>query len=194
MILDVIVCIVKDLIQPVLYLCVILATWFFLLIIRLLCVKFALGGSGNRKAAKNEWYGGVSGWRGNTVRTARVLFVIYAMVLLETAFFSREPGSRNSVDLTLFETWGHSAVSHAYFIENIIMYLPFGVLMPCCFSCMRSVGICVTAGFFSSVFLELSQLVTKRGYCQLDDVLTNTAGALIGWLIWRIAIYFFSEK
>lgn len=190
MIFDVIVCIVQDLCQPFLYLCVILAAGAFLLFVRQLsCRVFFRGNSG-----ENDVLYGIAGWRENLVRTARLLLIVYVLVLLETAFFSREPGSRHSVDLTLFETWGHSAVSHAYFIENIIMYLPFGVLMPCSFLCMKKVGICVTAGFFSSVFLELSQLVTRRGYCQLDDVLTNTAGALIGWLIWRIAIYFSRER
>lgn len=26
-------------------------------------------------------------------------------------------------------------------------------------------------------------IITQRGYCQLDDVVTNTAGMLIGWII-----------
>ena len=31
----------------------------------------------------------------------------------------------------------------------------------------------------------MAQFVTRRGYLQLDDVITNTVGALIGWIIWR---------
>lgn len=195
MIFDVIVCIGKDLCQPLLYLCVILAGGAFLLLFGLFCERCIL--RWNRNGAETGGkYGlqGILAWRRDPVRISRMLLLVYVLVLLETAFFSREPGSRHSVDLTLFETWGHSAVSHAYFIENIVMYLPFGVLMPCSFPRMKRAGVCVAAGFFSSVFLELSQLVTRRGYCQLDDVLTNTAGALIGWLIWRLAIYFSSER
>lgn len=195
MILDVIVCIMKDLCQPLLYLCVILAAGAFLFVLLLSCERFVFRGSKTGQASgETDSRYGISAWRRDPVRISRMLLVVYVLVLLETAFFSREPGSRHSVDLTLFETWGHSAVSHAYFIENIVMYLPFGVLMPCSFLRMKKAGICVMAGFFSSVFLELSQLVTRRGYCQLDDVLTNTAGALIGWLIWRMVIYFSREK
>lgn len=40
-------------------------------------------------------------------------------------------------------------------------------------------------GFVCSCGIELSQLITQRGYCQLDDVVTNTAGMLIGWIIWN---------
>lgn len=33
---------------------------------------------------------------------------------------------------------------------------------------------------------DLSQLITQRGYCQLDDVVTNTVGMLVGWGIWKL--------
>lgn len=33
---------------------------------------------------------------------------------------------------------------------------------------------------------EASQLITQRGYCQLDDVVTNTVGMLVGWGIWKM--------
>lgn len=116
-----------------------------------------------------------------------LLLGIYVAVLLQTAFFSREPGSRTGVDLTLFSTWGNTAADHAYFIENILMYLPFGILMPMGVAWMRKGWCCMLAGGLSSVFLETCQYLTQRGYCQLDDVLTNTAGALAGWLLWKLA-------
>ena len=41
-------------------------------------------------------------------------------------------------------------------------------------------------GFLCSCGIELSQLITQRGYCQLDDVVTNTVGMLVGWGIWKM--------
>lgn len=125
-------------------------------------------------------------WKKETaqIKVAGMLFIIYIIVLLQTAFFSREPGSRNGIDLNLFSTWGQSTIEHAYFIENIIMFIPFGVLTPMVWKHMRKVQYCVLIGFLFSCAIELSQLVTQRGYCQLDDVVTNTLGALCGWLIW----------
>lgn len=35
--------------------------------------------------------------------------------------------------------------------------------------------------------IELTQLAAKRGYCQLDDVLTNVFGTVLGWGIWFLA-------
>lgn len=120
------------------------------------------------------------------IRLSSVLLIIYMEVLMQTAFFSREPGSRNQIDLNLFGTWGQTAVAHAYFIENIIMFVPFGILVPLVFSRMQKVRFCVLTGFLFSCVIELSQLVTQRGYCQLDDVVTNTLGTLVGWMIWKI--------
>jgi glycopeptide antibiotics resistance protein len=122
------------------------------------------------------------------------LSVVYVTVLLIQAFLSREPGSRIEVDLKLFSTWGDSMMDHAYFIENIIMFLPFGFLFPIGFRFLRKVGNCIIAGFFCSVCLELMQLVTGRGYCQLDDVVTNTLGTAIGWVLYRIGVVCISRS
>lgn len=115
-----------------------------------------------------------------------ILFIIYIEILMQTAFFSREPGSRKQIDLDLFGTWGQTAIAHAYFIENIIMFIPFGFLAPMVFKPMRNVGFCVLIGFLCSCGIEISQLITQRGYCQLDDVVTNTMGMLVGWAIWLV--------
>lgn len=124
-------------------------------------------------------------WTKKAVRLSWFLLLIYGEVLLQTAYFSREPGSRIGIDLDLFGTWGHTAAAHAYFIENIIMFIPFGVLAPIAFKKMRDPRWCVGVGFLCSCMIEISQFITLRGYCQLDDVVTNTAGTLLGWLAWR---------
>ena len=111
--------------------------------------------------------------------------ILYGAVLLRLAFLSRAPGSRTDVSLRLFETWGTTLREHSFFLENILMFIPFGFLIPCGFSSLRSPVRCTAAGFACSLCLELFQLVTGRGYCQLDDLVTNTVGTLIGALIFR---------
>ena len=113
------------------------------------------------------------------------LSTTYVAVVLLLAFFSREPGSRTGVDLQLFATWGESAEAHAYVIENVLMLIPFGMLFPCLFRPLRKGWICTGVGCGLSVTLEFAQWLTQRGHCQLDDVVTNTLGAWIGWLIFR---------
>lgn len=109
-------------------------------------------------------------------------------------FFLTRTGKSQEIDLYLFETWGHTAITHAYFIENIIMFIPFGILAPIVFKQMRKVGICGLTGFLFSCGIEISQLITQRGYCQLDDVVTNTVVMLAGWVIWRVLDRMINKK
>lgn len=112
------------------------------------------------------------------------LFFTYLSVMLKDAFFSRPPGSRTSVDLKFLGTWGRSQQGNAYVIENIIMFMPWGILLPLLIKPFRKNGwICVMAAFISSITLEAVQYLTQRGHCQLDDVVMNTLGAFIGWVI-----------
>lgn len=129
------------------------------------------------------------------VSVPAVLFFIYLEVIVELAFFSREPGSRNGIDMDLFGTWGDSAIAHAYFLENVMMFIPFGFLVPLVVKRTRKAILCVSAGFLVSCTIEISQLLTQRGYCQLDDVVTNTAGTLLGWMIWKcLRMYALNRK
>lgn len=104
----------------------------------------------------------------------------------DPGLFSREPGSRTGVDLIPLSTWGTSAQAHAYFIENILMFIPFGILLPFRVPALRRALFCIDAGFLCSLLLETAQLLTGRGYCQLDDIATNTLGTGLGYLIYRL--------
>lgn len=122
------------------------------------------------------------------------LCIIYATVILYLAFFSREPGSRTGIDLMLFETWKDSPWSKAYVIENVLMFIPFGILFPAAFPGLRRGGFCTAAGLTFSVCLELAQLLTQRGHCQLDDVVMNTLGTWIGWMAYRMICRILKNK
>lgn len=111
------------------------------------------------------------------------LFVTYATVMIEVALLSREPGSRDSIDLVLFSTWGETFQAKAYVIENVIMFLPYGILLPLIWRPMRNFGPFLILTLGSSVALEGIQLITKRGYCQIDDVLMNVLGGILGFII-----------
>ena len=54
--------------------------------------------------------------------------IAYILLMSMVTFFPREPGSRVGGDLQLFSTWGASTQAKAYVIENIIMFIPLGML------------------------------------------------------------------
>lgn len=110
------------------------------------------------------------------------LFVMYMFVSCNIVYFSREPGSRVGIDMGLFSTWGVTSQAHAYVIENVILFIPFGLLFPACLSKKMSF-LTIFAGALCSVCIEYIQYRTGCGYCQIDDIITNTVGAAIGYLI-----------
>lgn len=115
--------------------------------------------------------------------------IVYVYVLLNMVFFSREPGSRTGVNMQLLGTWGDTPKARGYVIENVILFLPFGVLFPCAIPLLRRIWCCVPTACLCSIALEGLQFATQRGYCQLDDVVMNTAGAATGWLLYRIMLH-----
>ena len=114
------------------------------------------------------------------------LVAVYFAMMLSITLFSREPGSRTGVDVKLFETWGNQCLPDRYFVENILLFLPFGALLPAAVPFLRRWWYCVYAAFATSMMLETVQLLTERGFCQLDDVVTNTLGAAIGYLVFAL--------
>lgn len=122
------------------------------------------------------------------------VFLAYLMVVFYMTFLCREPGSRNDISLVLFETWGEQFSSHAMFIENIILFIPFGMLLPLLYRRFRQGWICVLAGFLCSCSIEIMQHLTGTGYLQLDDIVTNTAGTLLGWLLWKAWGYYIEPR
>lgn len=114
------------------------------------------------------------------IRFSCILFIIYIEILMQTAFFSREPGSRQQIDLNLFGTWGQTAIAHAYFIENIIMFIPFGLLAPMVFERMRKVRFCVFIGFLCSCGIELyNEIVKSTGIiheCEFNQSISKFEG------------------
>lgn len=110
------------------------------------------------------------------------LFMAYMYALLQQTYFSRPPGSRNTVSLILGETWQGSVQSKAYVIENILMMIPFGFLLPNIHKPAENVFCCIPLGFFFSVILEYAQFISQRGHMQVDDVVMNVMGTTIGYL------------
>lgn len=114
------------------------------------------------------------------------LFFTYLATLLMITFWSRESGIQNGLDLELFSTWGINRRNNAYVVENVLLFVPYGILCPLAFRCMGKFRRCLMVGAFTSVAIELLQLITGRGFFQIDDILTNIAGTVVGYLFYLV--------
>ncbi|MFR2840732.1 MAG: VanZ family protein [Zhenhengia sp.] len=78
-------------------------------------------------------------------------------------------------------------------ILNIIMFMPLGFLLPLIWKSFRNgVGVLVTGVGFS-LAIEIAQLFNRR-LTDVDDLIMNTMGTLIGFIIWKVFTKIFKRK
>lgn len=111
-------------------------------------------------------------------------------------FGGTQEGAANLVPFRtiLFYLQGHNGFLIAFIniIGNIIALVPFGFLVPFVFSKLNWRKIILIA-FITGFAIELTQLKLHIGIFDIDDVLLNGLGVMIGF--WKFNIYIhFSKK
>ena len=122
----------------------------------------------------------------------KILFAAYTIFIVWYTLLKREPrGLERVFKPELF--WAirgwivnptiESKKEAVQYLLNILFFIPYGLLFPWKDNWKR---VFVTA-FVLSVFIELSQFIFNLGWCEVDDVISNTLGAMIGWgVMWKI--------
>lgn len=117
------------------------------------------------------------------------LFGFYLSLMLIITFLSRESGGGSVLDLELFSTWGINNRNNAFVVENVLLFVPYGFLGCWAFRRMKSFVRCTLLGAATSLTIECMQLITGRGFFQIDDIVTNTIGAMAGYLFFRLLFW-----
>jgi len=123
-----------------------------------------------------------------------VVFVLYAAFLLKLLLLSRAPGSERSINLVPFASIGRYASSHssgagrvafANVVGNVLIFIPLGAYAAwlrqraAAWSTMLAVA-------SVRVAVEIVQGVLAVGASDVDDVILNCAGGLLGILAVRL--------
>lgn len=69
-------------------------------------------------------------------------------------------------------------------VLNVILFLPFGFFLPLLYKKFNGIGRVAFTGFLFSLLIESLQMF-GRGSSDINDLITNTAGAALGYLIFR---------
>jgi glycopeptide antibiotics resistance protein len=69
---------------------------------------------------------------------------------------------------------------------NIIGFIPLGILLPIQLPFFRKFGWLIGAVFLLSLLFELTQLMTGIGAFDVDDLILNTTGGIIGFILYAI--------
>lgn len=115
------------------------------------------------------------------------LMIIYVVVVGHLTLFSRESGIVDRVDLTFFSLLEESSDYTIQLIENVLLFLPAGILCPWMWKQIWNWKRSFLLGFAGSLLIETLQMLTGRGLFQLDDLITNASGMMAGYGIYQIA-------
>ena len=70
-------------------------------------------------------------------------------------------------------------------VLNLLMLVPLGYLLPIVSKRSDMWWKAVAVGFAVSLLIETIQLITHRGWFDVDDLLLNTVGTIIGHALYR---------
>ena len=143
----------------------------------------------------------------NTQPLWRFLFVVYIALML-WLLFGRSPGwsdgrayrelLRQNINLKPFytiENYLHVILKNpqsSYFknciielLGNILLFIPAGWLLPRLFRSMRKFFPFLLTCLLAILFVESLQLVTLLGRFDVDDIILNIVGMLIGYILYK---------
>lgn len=144
----------------------------------------------------------------NTQPFWRFLFVLYIAVML-WLLFGRSPGwtqglsyretLRNNINLKPFYTIDNylnvikNYPQSSYFTQcviellgNVLLFIPAGWLLPRLFQAMRKFFPFIFTCLLCIFFVESLQLLTLLGHFDVDDIILNLFGILVGYIIYAL--------
>lgn len=122
-------------------------------------------------------------------RILPIVFAVYAIAVFHVtgagtiyeALYYRFRGVAERINLIPFSR----QIDPIGYLLNAVMFLPLGILVPLIWRKMDSLPAVLLSGFGFSALIEASQLLSIRG-TDVDDLILNTLGAGLGWLLHRI--------
>lgn len=78
----------------------------------------------------------------------------------------------------------HAAASNLY--GNLLLFLPMGFYLPCFSKHFLRFFCFLRTMLFIIIYLEALQLMMQVGFFDIDDILLNTLGAIIGFFLLHI--------
>jgi glycopeptide antibiotics resistance protein len=138
----------------------------------------------------------------------RIVFGLYCLAMLYLLFFQRVPFlSEETYLLTLrrnlnyipgdtilrfyrlmlyYPVYRRAAIVNLF--GNIVMFIPLGFGLPWVHARLRRWWRTLLTAAAVIVCVELVQLVTLLGHCDVDDLILNLIGTAIGYAIWALTL------
>lgn len=153
---------------------------FFIVLLMILCIATVMSLFYGRKK------------RGFHTFIFVVLIEYITLIYCYTVFF-RKYSNNSGLKLIPFWSYNTEATSlhSAIFIENvmnILIFVPIGFLLGCVnkdigWKRVMVITVCISAS------IEILQFILHRGFTEVDDVIHNTLGAIVGFGLYSIFVW-----
>lgn len=137
---------------------------------------------------------GLKGWRRGLRLSLFFLLIEYIFLLYGSTVFFRDTMRELKYNFTPF--WSYVEIANGdktglltENVMNVIMFVPVGFLLGCAFRFIKWWQVLII-GIGLSVLIEVLQYLSCRGFSEFDDIMHNTLGCMIGYMM----IQFFCVK
>ena len=132
----------------------------------------------------------------NRKTVVSILFILYLMAVISVTFIVRETMVLRTTEnrgliLQPFREFEAMVNGRRFFwfkqiFLNVLLFVPFGALLPMVSRCFKNSIVTVITGCLVSGTIEIMQYITGRGLTEVDDVITNTLGAAVGVVTYKL--------
>lgn len=127
------------------------------------------------------------------------ILIGYIVFVLELTMFGRGTSYYLQMDLRplsgYMEAWHkHSLRDLQNGIFNILMFVPMGVLLPWIHPKFRTFKWLVLVALGATLSIETYQTLSGAGLFEMDDIINNTLGGIIGYQLHRLATSIIRDK
>ncbi len=133
------------------------------------------------------------GLREGSRYTKLLLLSEWIFLILGTCLIFRKSSAERHINLiplsSYFDIGEHSYLMEAAAVNvlNVILFIPVGLLLGFGFREMTWKTV-LLSGLSLSLLMELLQFIFKRGLCEIDDVIHNLLGCIVGFALYKLSI------
>lgn len=133
-----------------------------------------------------------------------LLFIVYMIVLLYMVFFAEQFGRQvmdreYSYNLVPFQEirrflsmWQQKRYRMAVILNlagNMVVFIPFGYFVATLYQSGKHWYTSILYTFLLSLTIEITQLVSRVGSFDVDDLILNVAGGFMGFICYTLLIH-----
>lgn len=117
-------------------------------------------------------------------------FGSYCYEVLVITIFSRKPAAEYAVSFVpiVLDMADNPTLTHQLleFFFNVMFFVPLGFFLSWFFKGDHRYRNTILVGLAATLFIETTQYITKLGTMELDDIISNTLGAAVGALLFKL--------